>query len=315
MNGADQERREELAALYALGIGSASEHGDLQNELRATPELSETVKGLSRTVVGLAQSVPLVDPPIALRARVLTSVTGKRFGPVAMAGAGAGTGAEAGSIQPAAPKTTPTETRSTTGVRDIPVTRPRSKAWQGWLAAAAALFLAAWAGTYALEQRNRVAYVEAQLADATSRANRAEEDLVTIRRTLGDAEAQTRTLRLQAAVLMAPDMNKVDLAGQPVAPSAAARAFWSRSQGVVFAATKLPALPAGKTYQLWLVPASGAPLSAGLIAPDAHGNATVHFATPPGTPDKVAALAVTLEPEGGVPAPTGDKYLVGLSSF
>jgi anti-sigma-K factor RskA len=122
-------------------------------------------------------------------------------------------------------------------------------------------------------------------------------------------------MRLQAAVLMAPDMNKVDLAGQPVAPAAAARAFWSRSQGVVFAASKLPALPAGKTYQLWLVPASGAPLSAGLIAPDAQGNATIHFPTPQGTPDKVAALAVTLEPEGGVPAPTGDKYLVGLSSF
>jgi anti-sigma-K factor RskA len=41
----------------------------------------------------------------------------------------------------------------------------------------------------------------------------------------------------------------------------------------------------------------------------------VHFTTPPNTPAQVAALAVTLEPAGGVPAPTGDKYLVGLSSF
>jgi hypothetical protein len=27
----------------------------------------------------------------------------------------------------------------------------------------------------------------------------------------------------------------------------------------------------------------------------------------------LAALAVTNEPEGGVPAPTGEKYLVGLA--
>jgi anti-sigma-K factor RskA len=84
---------------------------------------------------------------------------------------------------------------------------------------------------------------------------------------------------------------------------------------VVFAATRLPALPAGKTYQLWFVPANAAPISAGLIAPDAQGAATVHFATPAGTPARIAALAVTLEPAGGVPAPTGDKYLVGTAGF
>jgi anti-sigma-K factor RskA len=113
---------------------------------------------------------------------------------------------------------------------------------------------------------------------------------------------------------MAPDMNRVDLAGQPVAPGATGRAFWSRSRGVVFAATQLPALPAGKTYQLWFVPANAAPVSAGLITPDPTGSATVHFATPPTTPDRIAALAVTLEPAGGMPAPTGEKYLVGATS-
>jgi anti-sigma-K factor RskA len=32
----------------------------------------------------------------------------------------------------------------------------------------------------------------------------------------------------------------------------------------------------------------------------------------PSNPSKVVAIAVTIEPDGGVPAPTGDKYLVGL---
>jgi hypothetical protein len=34
------------------------------------------------------------------------------------------------------------------------------------------------------------------------------------------------------------------------------------------------------------------------------------FNTPPDIPQPVA-LAVTIEPAGGVPAPTGEKYLVG----
>ena len=29
---------------------------------------------------------------------------------------------------------------------------------------------------------------------------------------------------------------------------------------------------------------------------------------------KPVAMAVTLEPEGGVPAPTGEKYLVGVAN-
>ncbi len=294
MNGADQERRQELASLYALGVITGGEHAELQAELRAVPELAELLRGLCRTTVGLAQAMPLVDPPIALRSRVLTAVTGKRFGPVALAG-----------------------DVSSTGVARRPVAREARAVRPGpaWLAAAAAAVLAIGAGGYALQLRTRVDNVEQRLAEADTRANRAEQDLVSLRGGMGEDETQTQTLRLEAAVFMAPDMNKVNLAGQPVAPTAAARAYWSRTQGVVFAATRLPALPTGKTYQLWFVPANAAPISAGLITPDAQGSATVHFPTPVGTQARIAALAVTLEPAGGVPAPTGDKYLVGTAGF
>jgi len=40
---------------------------------------------------------------------------------------------------------------------------------------------------------------------------------------------------------------------------------------------------------------------------------TAMFQTPPDMA-KPVAMAITLEPEGGVPAPTGDKYLVGLAN-
>lgn len=300
MNGAEQERREELASLYALGVITAGEHGELQTELAAAPELNDLIRGLTRVGVGLMQGIPLVDPPLVLRARVLTSVTGKRFAPVA--------------VPPVAGPGVTTVLAGPPGEPAKLVLREKSSAFPAWLAAAAAVLVAVGVGAYALQLRNRVDHVEQQLAVAATRATQAEQDLVSLRRTLNDAQIQTQTLRLEAAVFMAPDMNRVDLAGQPVAPGATGRAFWSRSRGVVFAASQLPALPAGKTYQLWFVPANAAPVSAGLITPDAQGSATVQFTTPAGTPDRIAALAVTLEPAGGVPAPTGDKYLVGATS-
>jgi anti-sigma-K factor RskA len=103
---------------------------------------------------------------------------------------------------------------------------------------------------------------------------------------------------------------RVDLAGQPVAPRAVARAFWSRSRGLVFTASSLPPLPAGRTYQLWVVTAQ-APVGAGLLKPEVDGGAHAVFMTPSDLA-KPVAIALTIEPDGGVPAPTGDKYLVGL---
>ena len=50
-----------------------------------------------------------------------------------------------------------------------------------------------------------------------------------------------------------------------------------------------------------------------LMKPDANGRVSAIFETPQDLP-KPVAMAVTLEPEGGVPAPTGDKYLVGLAN-
>jgi anti-sigma-K factor RskA len=122
-----------------------------------------------------------------------------------------------------------------------------------------------------------------------------------------------RSDQLIAAVLAAPDLARIDLAGQPTAPTASARAFWSRSRGLVFTASNLPVAPAGRVYQLWVLSAQPAPTSAGLLKPDASGRVTATFNTPADLPQPVA-MAVTLEPEGGVPAPTGDKYLVGLAN-
>ena len=121
--------------------------------------------------------------------------------------------------------------------------------------------------------------------------------------------AQLSAARAEIAILTAPDVVRVDLQGQPVAPDSTGRVYWSRSRGLVFSASKLPALPASKIYQLWFVTAGG-PVSAGLVQPGPSGDSVLTFPNPPGIVAPVT-LAITIEPAGGVPSPTGDKYLVG----
>ncbi len=173
-----------------------------------------------------------------------------------------------------------------------------------WLATAAVALLAIALGGYAAQLRGRVGRLEAQLREATFRAEAGDRQMADARRATFDAQSSV-------AVLAAPDVARVDLGGQPAAPAASARAYWSRSRGLVFTASDLPAAPAGRTYQLWILAAQPAPISAGLLKPDANGGVTARFDTPLDLP-KPVAMAVTLEPEGGVPSPTGEKYLVGV---
>ena len=184
--------------------------------------------------------------------------------------------------------------------------RRRSAGNLNWMALAAALALAVALGAYAGQLRGRVSTLESRLRDATLRAEAGERQVAEIRRTAFEAQSQV-------AVLAAPDLARIDLAGQPAAPSASARAFWSRSRGLVFTALNLPKPPPGRAYQLWVVTTAPAPFSAGMLTLDGTGRVNARFDMPSDLARPVA-IAVTLEPEGGVPSPTGDKYLVGLAN-
>ena len=159
-------------------------------------------------------------------------------------------------------------------------------------------------GMYAVQLRQRVGNLEVQLRDALVRVDNGERRITVALRAAADAQTPL-------AILTAPDLQRIDLAGQPAAPRASARAFWSRSRGLVLTGANLPSLPPGRVYQLWFVTAQ-APVSAGLLKPDETGRLTSVLDTPSDIPAP-AALAVTIEPEGGSPGPTGAKYLVGLA--
>ncbi len=80
-----------------------------------------------------------------------------------------------------------------------------------------------------------------------------------------------------------------------------ARAFVAGDRLVLFV-HDLPAAPAGMTYQAWTIEA-GVPRSAGVF--DTSEGRARHRATLPSAIAEDAAIAVTLEPAGGVAQPTG----------
>jgi anti-sigma-K factor RskA len=114
------------------------------------------------------------------------------------------------------------------------------------------------------------------------------------------------------AILTAPDVQRVDLKGQGSTARASARAYWSTSRGLVFNAESLPPLDPGHVYQLWTIH-NGKPASAGLLRPDATG-AAAHQSAPPVGATVPEAVAVSIEPAGGVSSPTGAIVLVGKPS-
>lgn len=86
------------------------------------------------------------------------------------------------------------------------------------------------------------------------------------------------------------------------------RVFVNRPSGVVFVASSLPKLPAGRTFQLWLIPPAGGPKSAGIFQSDAEGNSVQlsPVTVDPGT----KAVAVSVEPQSGSTAPTTTPIIV-----
>jgi anti-sigma-K factor RskA len=89
-------------------------------------------------------------------------------------------------------------------------------------------------------------------------------------------------------------------------------AIYSASTGkLVFTASNLPSAPAGKAYELWLLPVGGsAPIPAGVFKPDEQGSATLVFPQIP-TNVQAAGFGVTIEDEAGATKPTMPIVLSG----
>jgi anti-sigma-K factor RskA len=114
------------------------------------------------------------------------------------------------------------------------------------------------------------------------------------------------------AMLRDPATQIVSLSGLQPAPSARARMIWNEQAGGLLIAAGMPPTPAGKTYQLWAIVGKNPPVSAGVFSVDTKGAGSLRVAPLSGV-GKVDVFAVTLEPAGGLPAPSGQMYLASKS--
>lgn len=180
--------------------------------------------------------------------------------------------------------------------------RARNSNW-GWLAAAAAAAFAIWAGVSRQSLREELIAVGRERDASVVRAEQAGAELAATR------EELTRLAR-ESGVLASPGLQTTVLAGLGSIPQAAGQALVNpETRTAVFHAFRLPPVPAGRSYQLWFI-ASGKPVSAGVFEADAdgHGSLLVENVAPIG---EIQAWAVTVEPAGGVPQPTGEMVLKG----
>jgi anti-sigma-K factor RskA len=136
-----------------------------------------------------------------------------------------------------------------------------------------------------------------------------------LRTELGAAQAQLdqarATLEIREATLdflRRPDTRLLKVGGdeerQPVA-----KVFVNGSQGVLLVAANLKPLEAGRTYEMWVVPKVGGPRPMGLFKPQADGSA-IHLQLGAVALAEAAAIALSVEPEGGSPAPTTTPFLI-----
>lgn len=118
---------------------------------------------------------------------------------------------------------------------------------------------------------------------------------------------QVQQQLLALALLRDPETLVVQLNGLEPSPNARARMIWHGRDGGVLLTSDLPPAPHGKAYELWVI-AAGKPVGAGVFNVDDEGKGGIRVAPIPNV-SVVDQFAVTLEPAGGVSAPTGPMYL------
>jgi anti-sigma-K factor RskA len=271
-----EQYRDDLP-LYAVGALTKEESKQLEHHLAECTECREELRSFKEAASHIAMAVEPETPPARVRQQLLARLDVER-------------------PEPAAAPSKPAKDRKTDRGE---ARKPRGwDAWF-WIPAFATACLAI--VSVGLWREDRALFRELREQEHLT------VDLETNQRVLEKARALIDTLT-------AADAQHITLAAAGAKPQPEAKAVYSSQQhSLVLLAGNLNPLPANKTYELWLLPASGAqPIPAGTFAPDANGSATLvlsQFAE--GAAAK--GFAVTIENQPGASTPTMPIILVGTT--
>ena len=267
------ERQEELAALHAFGLLEGAELREFETQAAADSELRALVLSLGETAALTALAAPQIDPPAALKARILALA-----------------------ITPAPENK----------IVQFPVAR-----FAPWAVAAALALAAIWQGSqnFSLRSENANLRTERQLAETAykiaqnqlSERSLVAENMIS---SLGNKLRKSEDLaRLKVSAL-------ASLAGNT--KEAQVIAVWDPEQQTgLLAMEKLPPIGDNQDYQIWIVdPAYKNPVNGGVFHVSADGKVALPF-KPDQPVAQAAAFAISLEKKGGVQKAEGTIVLLG----
>jgi anti-sigma-K factor RskA len=270
------ENYNEMLSAHALTALDADDLRTLEEHLATCGECPAELDEWNAAVATLAFASLPAEPSARVRDQILESIRTER----------------------SAPSSASEERRE-----EIPTVIPfpeRQQVWNstqrfGALAAGLAL-VALLIGTFVLWKQNRSA--QAEIARLSAERDAAQHEL--------------NRQRSLVELLTKRGASLAVLSGTPQAPNAQATLTYDRQTGnAVLLANGLPPAPAGKAYQLWFI-VGKSPMPGRVFATDRTGKAILNDQVP-SEALKTAIFAITLEPEGGVKAPTGPIYLVSAS--
>ena len=269
---------------YALGELSVAEQAAVEAQAATHSEIRRELQQVQETL-GFYVEAHAVTPPAGMRERVLTSVLAQIAAPAPSSALRADVDAVAQVNNRPAP--TETVVRSI-GSAAVPAPASRSV----WAMAASVALILSLVG-------NALFYSRWQ--NASSELVAMQNDQARFAQTSQVVERQLGDLRQENEVLRNDEFKAVALAGTKTAPSARARVLFNAATHKVYVDVRsLPALPAGKQYQLWALD-KGKPVDAGVLtAATATGEGIQHMK------DIASAqtFAMTIEPAGGSVNPT-----------
>lgn len=305
------EAREELGAA-ALDALPPAEQAAVLAHVAACAECRAELAAYGTVAACLAAAVAAVpvDPArrAQVRARLLARAAAdarrgelRAAGPVADVPVVTPGPANRPAAAPAVPVASPTPAVS--GESRAEARARRRWGTAAWLAAAASVAFVVAAAGLVRTSRERDTLRVALRATEERAAARAD--------SLGAMSAALADKAQMLDAITGPSVRVVELTGAGVREPIA-RMFWDRaSNRWTMVAHNLPMPPAGRTYQVWLV-TPHAKISAGTFEPSPAGDATVRaeYAL-----DSAAlqAVAVTEEPDGGMPQPTGRMVILGAA--
>lgn len=130
--------------------------------------------------------------------------------------------------------------------------------------------------------------------------------------TIERLESEVQRKEELLTILEARDVDLVMMDGlADMSPNGYGKVVWDKEGGnALLQVANIPSVPVGKDYQLWFI-VNGQPISAGVFAVDDPEQDNFFKIEQLQSSATDGAFAITMEPKGGMPEPTGDMYLLG----